>query len=82
MFPILVRQLLPKVGFGWAMRSIGLIQAGTLALSVVVLQSRIPPRKTGPFIDWAAFKELEYTFYAMATFTVCFLSGYGSLANS
>jgi MFS family permease len=71
-FPALVRQLLPRIGFGWTMRTIGFMQAGTMVIALVMLKSRLPPRRTGPMIDWMAFKELEYVFYAVGSFMVCF----------
>ncbi|KAH7241475.1 riboflavin transporter MCH5 [Fusarium tricinctum] len=74
-FPALVRQLLPRIGFGWTMRTIGFMQAGTMVIALVMLKSRLPPRRTGPMIDWVAFKELEYVFYAVGSF-MCFWGTY------
>lgn len=71
LFPILVRELLPRIGFGWTMRSIGFFQAGSLAIALICLKPRVAPRKAGPLIEWAAFRELEYSFYAVAAFLVC-----------
>ncbi|KAK0713696.1 major facilitator superfamily domain-containing protein, partial [Lasiosphaeria miniovina] len=71
-FPSMARQLLPAVGFPWTMRAVGFIQVATLAVSFVFLKTRIPPRRAGPIVDWAAFKEMEYTFYALGSF-FCFL---------
>ncbi|KAM5344432.1 hypothetical protein ACJ41O_012968 [Fusarium nematophilum] len=75
LFPVLVRQLLPRVGFGWTVRTVGFLQAGILAVALVCLKPRISPRKTGPVIEWAAFKEMEYTLYALGTF-LCFWGAY------
>ena len=69
-FPSIARQLLPAVGFGWTVRTIGFIQLATLAVVFFVLRPRLPPRRTGPFLELSAFKELEYTFYACASFFV------------
>jgi len=69
-FPLVVRELLPRVGFGWAVRTIGFIQAGTLTIAFLCLRPRIPPRKTGNLVELAAFKELEYSFYAVGSFLV------------
>ncbi|KAK0668388.1 major facilitator superfamily domain-containing protein [Cercophora samala] len=74
-FPSMVRELLPKVGFGWTMRSIGLIQLVTLGVGCVFLKPRIKPRKSGPLIDLAAWKEGEYVLYALGAFT-CFIGLY------
>lgn len=74
-FPSMVRQLLPKVGFAWTMRSIGFLQLGCLLVSLLFLKTRVPPRSTGKLIDVASFSELEYTFYAVGTF-LCFWGFY------
>ncbi|KAF7551471.1 hypothetical protein G7Z17_g4978 [Cylindrodendrum hubeiense] len=67
-FPSMVRQLLPQVGFGWTIRATAFIQLGTLIIAGFFVKSRIPPRSTGPLVEWAAFKDLEYTFYAIGAF--------------
>ncbi|TEA12153.1 MFS transporter asaE [Colletotrichum sidae] len=67
-YPSMVRQLLPKIGFGWTIRAIAFVQMGTLLITAVVLKPRIKPRKAGNLVEWAAFKELEYTFYAIGSF--------------
>lgn len=72
LYPIMVRQLLPLIGFGWTMRTIALVQAVLFAVAFLCLRPRLPPRKTGRFIDWAAFKEAEYTLYTLACFMVSF----------
>lgn len=69
-FPAMARQLLPTAGFPWTIRAIGFIQAAGLVLANIGLRRRIPPRKAGALVEWAAFKELEYTFYAAGSFTV------------
>lgn len=74
-FPAMARQLLPTVGFPWTVRAIGFIQALGLVLANIGLRRRIPPRKAGALVEWAAFGELEYTFYAAGSFT-CFLGVY------
>ncbi|KAI0836179.1 MFS general substrate transporter [Hypoxylon sp. FL0890] len=67
-FPAMARQLLPSVGFGWAVRAIGFVQLGTLIFTIVFMKSRLPPRRSGSLVEWGAFKELEYTFYAVGMF--------------
>ncbi|CAO2656558.1 Nn.00g053610.m01.CDS01 [Neocucurbitaria sp. VM-36] len=67
-FPSVVRLLLPSIGFTWTVRAIGVIQLITLAVAGQFLRSRIPPRKSGPFIEWQAFQELDYLFYVTGGF--------------
>lgn len=74
-FPSMARELIPRVGMGWAFRAIGFVQMGTLLISNRFLRPRLPPRQTGPWVEWAAFKDLEYTFYAAGCF-FCFMGLY------
>lgn len=47
-FPSMVRQLLPMVGFPWTIRAIGLVQLVVMATANLVARPRIKPRRTGP----------------------------------
>ncbi|KAB5533444.1 major facilitator superfamily domain-containing protein [Coniochaeta sp. 2T2.1] len=67
-FPVIAREMLPSVGFAWTMRTIGFIQLAGLVVANWVLKARMPPRRTGALVDWAAFGELEYVFYAAGAF--------------
>ncbi|KAL2263950.1 hypothetical protein VTK26DRAFT_4137 [Humicola hyalothermophila] len=69
-FPSMVRQLAPARGFPSAMRAIGYVQVATLAVVFVFLKPRLKPRKSGPLVEWGAFKEAEYSLYAAATFSM------------
>lgn len=69
-FPAMARQLLPSAGFGWAVRAIGFVQLSTLLFANVFMKARLPPRRAGSLVEWSAFKELEYTFYAVGMFFV------------
>ena len=70
LYPLLMRQLLPRIGFGWSMRTMGFIQAATLIVAMVCIRTRVPPRRTGQLVEWAAFRELEYVFFALGSFIV------------
>ncbi|KAK4465038.1 major facilitator superfamily domain-containing protein [Cladorrhinum samala] len=74
-FPSMMRELLPRVGFATAMQAIGAVQAVTLGIGCVFLRQRIKPRRNGGLVDWSAWKEGEYVFYAAASFT-CFIGLY------
>ncbi|KAF4880016.1 MFS transporter asaE [Colletotrichum siamense] len=74
-YPMLVRQLLPRVGFGWTMRTIGIVQGGGLAIAVAIIRPRVRPRKTGQLVEWSAFCELEYTSYACGS-VLCLMGAY------
>ncbi|KMU79833.1 hypothetical protein CISG_08113 [Coccidioides immitis RMSCC 3703] len=51
-YPVIVQQLLPRVGFPWTMRVLGLITVVTLAPGFIFFRQRIPPRRSGPFFEW------------------------------
>lgn len=71
-FPSMVRQLAPAQGFPAAMRAIGYVQVATLIVVFLFLKPRLKPRKSGPLVEWGAFRETEYALYAAATFCVSF----------
>ncbi|KAK7440664.1 major facilitator superfamily transporter [Colletotrichum acutatum] len=73
--PSMVRQLLPKIGLGWTIRAIALIQVVTLIVAGLLIKTRIPPRQAAPLVEWAAFRESEYSFYAIGAF-MCFWGTY------
>lgn len=67
-FPAVVMRLLPRVGYGWTMRTLGFISLATLIPSVLLLQQRLPPRKSGPIVELGAFKEPPYLLFAIGMF--------------
>lgn len=72
-FPAMVEQLLPRIGYPWTMRALGFVQLGCLVLCCIGLKPRVPPRKTGALVDWASFKEPPYLLFAIGMFFVSFL---------
>jgi MFS family permease len=69
-YPLIVRSLLPKIGFGWTMRVIGFITLFVGCIAGALLKTHIPPRKTGPLIELRAFKELPYLLFNLGMFFV------------
>lgn len=85
-YPLVVRQLIPKVGFGWTTRVIAFINLACLCVCLAFMRPRLPPRKSGPLVDWSAFREPVfdlfvggwwmvmwanyYTFYYIASYGV------------
>ncbi|CEI66602.1 hypothetical protein FVEN_g10200 [Fusarium venenatum] len=69
-FPSMARQLLGRIGFAWTVRAIGLVQLVTLIMANLLLRPRLPPRKAGPWVDIASFKEKGYLFFAIGIFFV------------
>lgn len=67
-FPVIVQQCLPSLGFPWTIRIIGFIMLLMNAITIALYRTRLPPRKTGPLVDWASFKELPYALYCTGAF--------------
>jgi MFS family permease len=67
-YPLVVRELIPRVGFAWTTRTIGFINLVALGLACIFLRPRLPPRKSGPLMDWSALKEPVYLAYAIGLF--------------
>lgn len=67
-FPIVVQQCLPKLGFPWTIRIIGFIMLFLNIITISLFRTRLPPRKTGPIVDWNSFKETPYTLFCAAMF--------------
>lgn len=74
-FPAIAQNLLSRVGFGWTVRVMGFVLLFNSIIVLLLVRQRLPPRKTGPFIEWKAFTELTYTFFAFGTF-FCFWAVY------
>jgi MFS family permease len=67
-FPAIVESLLPRIGFGWTVRVIGFVVVFNLTIVLALARTRIRPRKTGPIIEWSAFKELPYLLFSIGSF--------------
>ncbi|KAE8838647.1 hypothetical protein PTNB85_02878 [Pyrenophora teres f. teres] len=67
-FPVIVQQCLPSLGFPWTIRIIGFIMLLLNAVTISLYRTRLPPRKAGPLVDWASFSELPYTLYCAGAF--------------
>ncbi|KAK3182180.1 hypothetical protein K4F52_006549 [Lecanicillium sp. MT-2017a] len=67
-FPAVFEQLLPRVGFQWTVRILGFTTLAMLLPSFLLLKQRIPPRQSDTYIDWTAFREPAYVFFAIGMF--------------
>ena len=67
-FPVIVQQCLPSLGFPWTIRIIGFIMLLMNVITIALYRTRLPPRKTGPLVDWGSFKELPYALYCAGAF--------------
>lgn len=68
--PIMIQQLIPKIGFGWTMRAVAFIFLGLLIISCLTVRSRLPPRPKPLIIaDYlAGFTEPVYVLTLVANF--------------
>ncbi|KAF2031738.1 MFS general substrate transporter [Setomelanomma holmii] len=69
-YPLVVRQMLDKVGFGWTVRVLGFLNVASLLVVIAFMKPRLPPRKTGPLVDWIAFRDGPYCLHVLG---MCFL---------
>lgn len=67
-FPAVVERLLPRIGFSWTVRTLGLLTLVMLSLSFILLRQRVPPRKSSRIVDWQAFQEPAYFAFAVGMF--------------
>ncbi|PLB49677.1 MFS general substrate transporter [Aspergillus steynii IBT 23096] len=69
-FPAVVDNLLPRIGFPWTMRILGFLTLAMLTPSFIFLKPRMPPRKGGPIVEWNAFREFSYLMFSLGMFLV------------
>jgi len=67
-YPIIVTQLLPKIGYGWTVRVLGFVNLACLAIVFAFMRPRLPPRTAGPLLDYASFKDLSYMLFVAGVF--------------
>ncbi|KAB8234008.1 hypothetical protein ETB97_000399 [Aspergillus alliaceus] len=68
LFPGLVKALMPIIGFGWTLRVLGFVMLGTSIPAMSLLKPRLPPRRSGPLVEWSAFKEPTYVLFCIGMF--------------
>ncbi|KAF2184876.1 MFS general substrate transporter [Zopfia rhizophila CBS 207.26] len=69
-YPAMVQQLLPRVGFGWTVRSMAFVTLFISLLINLLLRVRVPARKSGTLADLSAFTELPYVFFVIGFFLI------------
>ncbi|KAF2628030.1 MFS general substrate transporter [Macroventuria anomochaeta] len=66
--PVIVQQLLPVIGFAWTVRCLGLMMTVLGLAAAIGLRTRVPPRNSGPLMDWSAFAELPFGLFCVGVF--------------
>lgn len=67
-FPGIVRSVLFTIGFPWTIRILGFIMLAFNIPAIVFMRTRMPPRQSGPLVEWAAFTEAPYILYVIGMF--------------
>ncbi|KEQ78397.1 MFS general substrate transporter [Aureobasidium pullulans EXF-150] len=67
-FPAIVRQSLPVLGFGWTVRVVGFVMLALTVPAMILFRVRVPPRTSGALIEWSAFKEPAYSLFCLGMF--------------
>ncbi|KAG8958689.1 hypothetical protein FRC03_008917 [Tulasnella sp. 419] len=79
LIPIAVRNLIPRIGFQWTMRALGLILLFEFTMALILMRRRLPPSSTsGGLFDPQAFRSAPYTIYVVAS-CVAYLGLYTQL---
>ena len=67
-FPAIAKQLLGPIGVGWTLRIMGFVFVANSILVVALVRPRVPPRKSGPLLEWSAFKEMPFLLFSIGVF--------------
>lgn len=65
-YPIALRRLIVNIGFGWAVRVMGFMMLATLIIAITVMKPRLPPRKSGPLINYEALRDPIFAMWLVA----------------
>ena len=69
-FPLMAQQLMPRIGFHWTVRAMGLVVLVSSLIVMAIVRPRLPPRRSGPLLELAAFKEPTYFLFSISMFYV------------
>ncbi|KIM96671.1 hypothetical protein OIDMADRAFT_131291 [Oidiodendron maius Zn] len=68
-FPLIAKFMLGPLGIAWTLRVMGLVFLVNSTVAVSVLRVRVQARKSGPLIEWRAFKEVPYLLFCVGAFS-------------
>lgn len=87
-YPVVLYQLINKIGFPWAVRVIGFIALGTLMIPLSIMKQRVKPPKARAILDPTAFTDVGYLSFVftsligyMGLFALLFYLSYYSSAE-
>ena len=67
-YPAVLHELQPRIGFGWATRVIAFIMFATLMIPIAVMRTKITPSIRRPFFDLAVLRELPFNLFLFGFF--------------
>ncbi|KAL9590532.1 MAG: hypothetical protein Q9203_000649 [Teloschistes exilis] len=70
-YPVMIRQLIPKIGFGWTVRAVAFVNLGCTLIAFAIVCRR--PNQVHPSrraFDLGAFREMPFTFFTLGMFLV------------
>ncbi|KAF7589452.1 hypothetical protein BBP40_004289 [Aspergillus hancockii] len=63
-FPAIIQHLTPRIGVvPWAVGCMGFVVLFMVIIINLLLRTRLPPRRSGPLIEWAAFIDVSYMLF-------------------
>nr|POF14360.1 aspyridones efflux protein apdf [Quercus suber] len=70
LFCLVIQRLQTTIGFPGAVRVQGYIALALAVAIILLLRPRLPPRKTGPLVEWKAFTEPTYVLFTIGVFLI------------
>ncbi|KAK2595512.1 hypothetical protein QQS21_006787 [Conoideocrella luteorostrata] len=70
LFSLVIQHLQETIGFSSAVRVQGYIALAFAVIIILVFRPRLPPRKTGPIVEWKAFTEPTYVLFTIGVFLI------------
>ncbi|KAK6949890.1 hypothetical protein Daesc_008213 [Daldinia eschscholtzii] len=67
-YPIVLYQLIDRIGYAWSVRVIGFIALGTLIIPICIMRMRFKSPKPRSMVDWTAFRDIPYMAFTFTTF--------------
>lgn len=77
-FPAIIQYSIPRVGFGWAVRISGFFALFCTTTAILLIRPRLRPRRSGPLVEWSAFKETAYLLYSIGAFLLYWALFFGA----
>lgn len=65
-YPVVLSRLIPRVGFAWAVRTIGFVALATFAVPLAAMRARVRPPKPRAVIDRSAFRDAPFMVFSFA----------------